>query len=463
MRRNGSLLDIPASGPKKFAQSKEEKEKRENQHYHDNSKPQTPNPKPKTFFPYICPSMNDPISFDNTAIAFAPKTKKDLKDAHFLFSLMGQPWIVKLGTRFAPWSIKAGLPVKGLIRKTIFKQFVGGETLEETIPVAQMLGKYGVQVILDYGVEGAEGEAAYDQAKDEFIRVIQFAGTQPNVPFMSIKVTGFARFGLLEKLDDAMHAAPEDSLIKRYNYVLNKISAAELNEWNRVRERFRAICEAAVAAKIGVLVDAEETWIQDPVDAITMLMMDEYNKEKAIIYNTIQLYRHDRLEFLKKTYEAALERNFVMGAKLVRGAYMEKERTRAAEKGYNSPIQPSKEASDKDYNDAVRFCIDHLENIGLIVASHNEYSNLLAVQLLQERNYPFNHPHVHFSQLYGMSDNITFNLAKAGCSVSKYLPFGPIKDVVPYLMRRAQENTSVGGQTGRELALIKKELRRRKM
>jgi proline dehydrogenase len=406
--------------------------------------------------------MNGPISFDNTEIAFAYKTKKDLKDAHFLFSMMGQPWIVKMGTRLAPWSIEAGLPVKGLIRKTIFKQFVGGETLKETIPVAQMLGKYGVQVILDYGVEGAEGEDAYDHARDEFIRVIQFAGTQPNIPFMSVKVTGFARFGLLERLDDAMHEAPEDSLIKKYNYVLNKISASELNEWNRVRERFRQICDAAVAAKVGVLVDAEETWIQDPVDAITMLMMDEYNKEKPVIYNTIQLYRHDRLDFLKKTYEAALERNFIMGAKLVRGAYMEKERKRATENGYHSPIQPSKEASDTDYNDAVRFCVDHLENIGLIVASHNEYSNLLATQLLQERGYALNHPHVHFSQLYGMSDNITFNLAKAGCSVSKYLPFGPIEDVIPYLMRRAQENTSVGGQTGRELALIKKELRRRK-
>jgi len=385
-----------------------------------------------------------------------------LKRANFLFSMMGKPWLVKMGTRLAPWSIKVGLPVKGLIRSTIFKQFVGGETLEQTIPVAQMLGRHNVKVILDYGVEGAEGEEAYDQARDEFIRVINFAGTQPNVPFMSIKVTGFARFDLLEKMDSDIHNAPEDSLIKKYNHILNKLSAEELNEWNRVRERFRRICEAAITANVGVLVDAEETWIQDPVDAITMLMMDEYNKDRLVIYNTIQLYRQDRLEFLKKSYEAALERNFLLGAKLVRGAYMEKERRRAEENGYPSPIQPSKNASDKDYNDAVRFCIDHLENIGLIVASHNEHSNLLATQLLQERDYALNHPHVHFSQLLGMSDNITFNLAKAGCSVSKYLPFGPIKDVVPYLMRRAQENTSVGGQTGRELGLIKKELKRRK-
>jgi proline dehydrogenase len=406
--------------------------------------------------------MNDPISFDNTEIAFAYKTTKELKGANFLFSAMGQPLLVQLGTRLAPWSIKAGLPVKGLIRKTIFRQFVGGETLEEIIPVAKSLAKYNVQVILDYGVEGAEGEQAYDHARDEFIRVIQFAGTQPNVPFMSVKVTGFARFSLLEKLDVLMHDAPEDSLIKKYNRALNLLPADEVAEWQRVLERFRKICDAAKLARVGVLVDAEETWIQDPVDAITMLMMDEYNKGRILIYNTIQLYRHDRLDFLKKSYEAALERDFILGVKLVRGAYMEKERRRAAEKGYASPIQPSKESSDKDYDDAVRFCIDHLENIALIVASHNEDSNLLATQLLQERGYALSHPHVHFSQLYGMSDNITFNLAKAGCSVSKYLPFGPIEDVVPYLMRRAQENTSVGGQTGRELGLIKRELRRRK-
>jgi proline dehydrogenase len=406
--------------------------------------------------------MKKNLSFEDTAIAFAYKTDNELKGANFLFSVMGKPWLVKMGTRLTPWAIKTGLPVKGLIRKTIFQQFVGGETLEETIPVAKTLGKYGVQVILDYGVEGAAGEEAYDGARDEFIRVINFAATQPNIPFMSVKVTGFARFALLEKLDDLMHEAPEESLIKKYNRALGMLDAGEVEEWNRVQERFRRIGKAAATAGIGFLIDAEETWIQDPVDALTMLMMDEFNKERLVIYNTVQLYRHDRLDFLKKCYEAALERNFLLGVKLVRGAYMEKERTRAAAKGYGSPIQPSKEASDRDYNDAVRFCIDHLDEIGLIVASHNEHSNLLATELLQERGYPLNHPHVHFSQLYGMSDNITFNLADAGCSVSKYLPFGPIKDVIPYLMRRAQENTAVGGQTGRELALIKKEMKRRR-
>jgi proline dehydrogenase len=406
--------------------------------------------------------MNPTISFDNTEIAFAPKSTKELKDGHWLFSMMGKPWLVQLGTRVTPWAINTGLPVKGLIRKTIFRQFVGGETLEETIPVAKKLGEYGVQVILDYGVEGKEGEESYDGARDEFIRVIQFAATQPNVPFMSIKVTGLARFSLLEKIDELMERSGGSSLIDKYQKALLQLSAEENNEWHRVYDRIKKICDVAKESRIGFLVDAEETWIQDPVDALTMVMMDEYNKSKVVIYNTIQLYRHDRLQFLKESYTAAVERGFVLGAKLVRGAYMEKERKRAAEKNYPSPIQPDKESSDRDYNEAVRFCIQHLGGIALIVASHNEYSNLLATQLLQQNNLPLNHPHIHFSQLLGMSDNITFNLAKAGCSVSKYLPFGPIKDVVPYLMRRAQENTSVGGQTSRELGLIKKELQRRK-
>ena len=265
---------------------------------------------------------------------------------------------------------------------------------------------------------------------------------------------------MLEKID-AMMNSEEGTLMKRYLKSIDKLNNEEQEEWHRVRVRMLRICETAAAKKIGVLVDAEETWIQDPVDALTMLMMDTFNKNRVVIYNTIQLYRHDRLQFLKHSYEASVERDFVLGAKLVRGAYMEKERNRAIELGYPSPIQPDKETCDKDYNEAVKFSVEHLNKIAVIVASHNEYSNLLTTQLLQQKNLPLNHPHVHFSQLYGMSDNITFNLAKAGCSVSKYLPFGPIKDVIPYLMRRAQENSSVAGQTGRELGLIKKEIKRR--
>jgi len=401
------------------------------------------------------------ISFDNTAFAFAYKSDKELKKARFLFAAMGKSWLVKLGTRFTPWSIRAGLPVKGLIRNTIFKQFVGGETLEQTAKVAETLARYNVQVILDYGVEGGDdGEHGFDHATEEFIRVINYAATQPNIPFMSIKVTGFARFSLLEKLDNDMHAG-SGTLMKRYLTAVDELSPVEKEEWHKVRVRMMRICEAAADKGIGVLVDAEESWIQDPVDALTILMMDTFNKERAVVYNTIQLYRHDRLKFLHDSHEAAVERNFILGAKCVRGAYMEKERRRAAEKNYPSPIQPDKEHSDKDYNDGIQFCLDHLEHIALIVASHNEYSNLLAANILRQKGLPLNHPHVHFSQLYGMSDNITFNLASAGCSVSKYLPFGPISDVIPYLMRRAQENTSVKGQTGRELLLIDRELKRR--
>ena len=404
------------------------------------------------------------ISFDNTEYAFAYKKDAALKKAHFLFSSMGKPWLINLGLKVTPLAIKWQLPFTStIIRSTIFQQFVGGETLEETAAVAKKLGAYNVEVILDYGVEGGDdGETGFDHSTEEFIKVINYAATQPNIPFMSVKVTGFSRFALLEKIDALMNET-EGTLMKRYINSVEKLTTQEKEEWHRVRVRMLRICEAAADKKIGVLVDAEETWIQDPVDALTILMMDTFNRYRGVIYNTIQLYRHDRLKFLKDSYEASVERDFVLGAKLVRGAYMEKERTRAAEMNYPTPIQPNKESCDKDYNDAVSFCIEHINRIAVIVASHNEQSNLLATQLLQQKNIPLHHAHIHFSQLYGMSDNITFNLAKAGCSVSKYLPFGPIKDVIPYLMRRAQENSSVAGQTGRELGLIEKELKRRKL
>ena len=401
------------------------------------------------------------VSFENTANAFAYKTDKELKKAKFLFSSMGYASLVKLGTRLTPWMIRSGLPVQGLIRDTIFAQFVGGETLEETASVARKLGEYHVQVILDYGVEGGEeGEASFEQACGEFIRVIEYAATQTNIPFTSIKVTGFARFGLLERLHAAMDRG-EGSLMKRYMQALDGLETAEKEEWQAVGKRMQRICETAADRKIGVLVDAEETWIQGPVDVLTILMMEQFNKGRVVVYNTIQLYRSDRLKFLHDSFEAALQRDFILGAKLVRGAYMEKERKRAQAQGTASPIQPDKEMTDRDYHAALEFSIAHLDRIALIVASHNEYSNLYAVQLLQQRGLPLDHPHIHFSQLYGMSDNITFNLAKASCSVSKYLPFGPIKDVIPYLMRRAQENSSMSGQTGRELGLIRKEMERR--
>jgi proline dehydrogenase len=391
------------------------------------------------------------ISFENTQNAFAYKSTKALKRAKLLFGFMGYPTLVQMGTRLVPTLLKAGLPIKGIIRNTIFKQFVGGETLAETIPVAQMLAEHNVDVILDYGVEGKEGEESFDHATQVFIDVINHAASQKNIPFISIKVTGLASHELLQTL----HEAPR----LRSGIHDNEMEQAA---WDRVRDRMYAICEAAAEKNIGVLVDAEESWIQDPIDRLTMEMMAEFNKQKAVVFNTIQLYRHDRLHFLRISHQIAEAQGFVLGLKLVRGAYMEKERAVALEKNKQSPIQISKEATDADYDEAVRFCMDHIHSTAVIIASHNEQSNLLGAKLLDEMMLPHNHPHVHFSQLYGMSDTITFNLAKEGFNVSKYLPFGPIQDVIPYLMRRAQENTSVSGQTGRELLQLKRELARRK-
>ena len=403
------------------------------------------------------------ISFDNTEYAFAYKSNAELIKARLMYSVMGNPSLLKMGLSLIPGAIKWNIPfTKPLLRGTIFQQFVGGENLQQTAVVANKLEKFNVQVILDYGVEGgSDGEEGFEKSMNEFIGVIDYAATQKNIPFMSIKITGIVRFTLLEKIDSAMHAS-EGSLVNRYKKVVSELPAQEKEEWQRVVDRLDRICEESSVKGIGVLVDAEDSWIQDPVDAMTMLMMDHYNKEKVVVYNTLQLYRHDRLAFLKDSYTASVERNFILGAKLVRGAYMEKERERAAVMGYPSPIQPDKASTDRDYDAATAFCISHLDKIALIVASHNEQSNLFATQQLSANGLPHNHPHIHFSQLYGMSDNITFNLAKNNYSVSKYLPFGPIKDVVPYLMRRAQENSSVAGQTGRELNFIKQELLRRK-
>ena len=398
------------------------------------------------------------ISFENTEVAFEYKTDKELRKAKFLFASMAIDWLVKLGTNVTPWVIKSGLPVKGLIRKTIFKQFVGGETLSETSKVADRLSRFHVQVILDYGVEGKEGEENFDHAADAFIEVINYAATQTNIPFISIKLTGFARFDLLQKLDKA----------SQYEDIINGIiptgilSDDEKIEWAKVEQRLERICETAYKNNIGVLIDAEESWIQKPVDALSIKMMKKFNIAKAAVYNTVQLYRVGQLKFLKDNFEASIKNNYKAGFKLVRGAYMEKERRRAEELNYVSPIQADKTSTDGDYNATLEFCIEHLDQLNMIVASHNEYSNLHAVELMEQFQHPLNHANIHFSQLYGMSDNITFNLAKAGCAVSKYLPFGPIKDVIPYLMRRAQENSSASDQTSRELRLIKKELARRK-
>lgn len=391
------------------------------------------------------------ISFDNTEVAFAYKSDKELKKARFLFSTMAFPWFVKLGTRLTPFIMKTGLPVHGIIRNTIFKQFVGGESLQETALVADLLSKFGVQIILDYGVEGKQTEEGFDETTEEFLKVVEYASSRSNIPFISIKVSGMARQKLLETLNGAprLRSGIHDH-------------EEEESEWDMVRERMYAICELAKEKGVGVLVDAEESWMQDPIDRLTMEMMEIFNKDNVVVYNTIQLYRHDRLNFLKLSHAIAQQNGFKLGLKLVRGAYMEKERERAQKMGYPSPIHKNKEAVDNDFNAGVTYCLENINSIGLIVASHNEESHLLAMEAMEKLGIQPTHPHIHFSQLYGMSDTITFNLAKSGFQVSKYLPFGPIREVIPYLMRRAQENSSVAGQTGRELGLINQELQRRK-
>lgn len=396
------------------------------------------------------------LTFEDTATAFAHQDDRALSKANFLFSVMGNATILKMGLILTPWAVKWRIPlVRTLLRQTLFQQFVGGETLEKTKPVVEKLSRFGVETILDYGAEGEGDENGFDAATLQFIDVIDYAASQTSIPYISIKVTGIARFSLLEKLDASMSDALP--LQEAYAKACAQLTEVEGQEWNRVEDRLDKICQHAQKKNIAVLVDAEETWIQDPVDALTMQMMAKYNKNAAIVYNTIQLYRHDRLAFLKHSAAVATQAGFILAVKLVRGAYMEKERARAIEKDYPSPIQPNKDATDRDYDLALRFCLQHQPIIASIVATHNEQSNKLAASLKKAESI------LHFSQLYGMSDNITFNLAKQGYRVSKYLPFGPIEEVVPYLMRRAQENSSVAGQTSREWNLIQKERYRRKM
>ncbi len=382
--------------------------------------------------------------FDNTEVAFQYRSNKELKHARFLFASMSSPTLTNIGIKMTSLALSLHLPVKAIIKSTLFDHFCGGETMEDAAKTAAVIGKYGINTILDYGVEGKESEDDFDKAVPEFIKAIKYAASGKNIPFISLKITGFAYFSLLEKVHSG-----------------SPLTADEGGAWQRVENRIDEICKAAAGNNIMVLVDAEESWIQKPVDELTDKMMERYNKQKAIVFNTFQLYRHDRLVFLKESYEVAKTKGYQLGAKLVRGAYMEKERNRAAEKGYPSPIQPDKQATDRDYDEAVYFCMQHLDGLSLFIGTHNEASCLKAAKYMLDHNVPVNTEKVFFSQLYGMSDNISFNLSHEGYHVAKYLPYGPVKDVIPYLMRRAQENTSVAGQTGRELSLIKKEIKRR--
>ena len=383
--------------------------------------------------------------FDNTEIAFRYRTIKELKRGRFLFSFMSSPWLSLIGIKIVKLSMALHLPITWLLRNTIFALFCGGETLKETAHATSIIGRYNVDTILDYGVEGKENDKEFDRAVPEFIKAIHYAASQKHIPFISLKITGFARFALLEKIHSS-----------------STLTFEETKEWELVYKRIDEICGTAVQHHIMVLIDAEETWILDPCNQLTEAMMEKYNKERVTVFNTYQLYCHGTLPFLKGSVERAKKNGYILGAKLVRGAYMEKERARAEEIGYPDPIQPDKASTDKDYDEAILFCLQHLDELALFIGTHNEQSCVKAVFYMKQYCIEHDSKHVFFSQLYGMSDNISFNLANDSYRVSKYLPYGPIKDVIPYLVRRAQENTSVAGQTNRELILINKEIKRRK-
>ncbi len=386
------------------------------------------------------------LSFNNTEIAFRSKSDKDLKRAHLLFSVIGKPGLVKFGKGFTNFALKTHLPIRGIIKSTIFKQFCGGETIEECTGTINTMWKSRVGTILDYSIEGKTAEEDFEATTQEIIATIAKGKGNEAIPFAVFKVTGISLFQVLEEMNND----PENA------------SEATKAQYAKVVERVDRICKAGFDANVPVFIDAEETWIQDTIDRLCHEMMEKYNHDRAIVYNTVQIYRHDRLAFLKESVAWAKSNSLKYGVKLVRGAYMEKERNRAAEKGYPSPIQPNKEACDNDYNAALAFLVDELDHMALVAGSHNEESSLFLAQLIEEKGLNPTDDRLYFAQLLGMSDHISYNLANAGFNVAKYVPYGPVKEVLPYLLRRADENTSVKGQTGRELSLIRTEVARRK-
>lgn len=384
------------------------------------------------------------ISFDNTEIAFKAKSTSDLQKSYWLFKLVGNNFLVKLGPALLNIAFFLRLPIKSLIKNTIFEQFCGGESIKDCEKRIQSLARYNVNTILDYSVEGSSNKENFDLTASEIIRTIERAKDDENIPFAVFKTSGLARIELLEKIST--------------NSTLNE---KEKIEFELLKDRVKLICQKAYDLEVRIFIDAEESWIQNAIDDLATSMMRIYNTEKAIVYNTLQMYRWDRIAFLKQSYADAENGNYYLGLKIVRGAYMEKERERAAELGYSSPIQKDKESCDKDYDLALAYCINHIDKIAICAGTHNEKSSLKLIDLMRENNILKDDNRVYFSQLLGMSDHISFNLANEGYNVVKYMPYGPVKLVMPYLIRRAQENTSISGQTGRELSLIIKERNRR--
>lgn len=385
------------------------------------------------------------VDFSNTEIAFSSKSDSELLRTYRLFKMMNNPTMVRIGSRLGLFAVRLGIPfVDKIIKDTIFEQFCGGVTLLDSQRTIDKLYRHNTLTVLDYGAEGKSTEDEFNQVMEETCRAIEFAASNDSVPVVSTKLTGMADDEMLEKVS-----------------LGGELSEADKYAYDRLHQRVDTICAKAQQLEVSVFIDAEESWMQKAIDDLVDQMMEKYNKRKAVVFNTIQMYRHDRLEFLKNSHQRARDKGYILGMKLVRGAYLDKERERAIEKGYPSPIQPDKASTDADYNAAILYCLDHYEEISMCNASHNLESNRLMAEELAKRELPRNHPHCNFCQLMGMSDYITFNLAETGFNVAKYVPYGPVREVIPYLVRRAEENSSVTGEMSRELSLIYKELQRR--
>ena len=384
------------------------------------------------------------IDFQDTKTAFKLRSNADLRRARFLFNSIGNASLVKAGSAMALWALRIQLPIKSLVKATVFKQFCGGETIEECTQVIKGMNSAGVQSILDFSIEGKESDHDFDKTTQITIDTILFGRNNPGVPLAVFKPTGVGRISLWTKISTG-----------------ESLSTADQKEWEKVLFRIERIYAASKETGIPVMMDAEESWMQDAADKVALDLMRRFNTEKVLVYNTLQMYRHDRLNYLQRILKQGKQEGFKIGVKIVRGAYMEKERLRAKQQGYPSPIQKDKAATDKDYDAAIELGL-HSDNCSIVAGTHNESSCQKLAMAMLDKNMSRNSEQVYFSQLYGMSDNLSFNLAVEGFNVAKYLPFGPVKDVMPYLIRRAEENTSVGGQTGRELQLIERELKRRK-
>jgi proline dehydrogenase len=383
--------------------------------------------------------------FENTEIAFAIKKDSELERAYFLFKMIQKEPLVRIGTAVTNFALKAHLPVEHLIRATVFDHFCGGVTEEDCMDTIEKMYAKKVHSILDYSVEGKETEEQFDLAMDKTLKILDFVKEKDSIPFAVFKPTGFGRFEIYRKITEH-----ED------------LTQEEQEEWDKVVARYDKVAKKAFTNDVPLLIDAEESWMQDAADDLIEAMMVKYNKEKVIVFGTLQMYRWDRLDYLKDLYQRAQDQGFYIGMKLVRGAYMEKERERAEEKGYKSPICETKQATDKNYDAAVKYMMDN-EKMAVYAGTHNEESAKYLMELADEYKIAKDDPRMWFGQLYGMSDHISYNLADNGYNVSKYLPFGPVRDVMPYLIRRAEENTSVAGQTSRELKLLKQERKRRKL